>query len=63
MTTLRNKLIEQILNLVQEADVVISQPPEGNGVDYKVELDRRLAEFVLKHDLPELDALLTKYDE
>lgn len=58
MQTLRDKLIEQILMLVQEADIKI-----GNGWDYEVSLDRRFIEFCLKHNLPELDILLTEYDK
>lgn len=58
MTTLRNKLIEQILMLAQEADIEI-----GNGWDYTITLDRRCVEFVLNQNLPELSELLAEYDK
>ncbi len=62
MTTLRNKLIEQILILAQEADVTIAGF-HGDGVIYNIDLDRRLIEFVLNQNLPELSKLLAEHDE
>lgn len=58
MTTLRDRLIEQILMLVQEADVRI-----GDGWDYNIVLDRKLIEFVLNQNLPELSELLADYNK
>ena len=61
MTTLKDKLIKEILSMVLEVDVTITGL-HSDGVLYDIDLNRQHVEFMLEHDLPELNTLLVKHD-